>query len=621
MAIPTAAVWEMNASATAGSVNGGGFDPSCTGFISNLAATSATGNAPVITTASYNFVAGDVGHYVYIKSGTNWTPGWYKISSVAANAATVDATIGQVVLSVTNGIVTYNTVAGCATVASPTAGTGGIDYSRSTAAILSATDLVIGASNVTITSVAAPFGPNHPGNVLHITAGVNFTQGWYVINSVAATVATLDRACGTALSTAGTGKTGGAISFNSTLDDAFFENAVPGNVYFTKAGTYSLGVAMLIAAAGTATNLCCWIGYNTIRGDNPTGSNRPVLTVIAAFPILIGGYWSLENLIITGVGEPAFQTAADNTRLFNCKIVTTSTNVGNVAANLVNYTTCIGCEFISYRGYAVQISTVPVVIIGCYIHDSDIGIRVTSATALYSTNFSYNLLENNVTAAIRFTSTAGGLNVIMNNTLYGAENKLGLGIDFAAGNTTPIVMNNIIYGFTTGVTHASTQTWGYDDYNDYYNNTNDVSAAGQWQKRSHDLALNPTFTTVAQVTFSNGSTAGSVLTSAGADFSGVTDNVDFCLLKSGTGITVGQYLITAHTGTTLTLSPAPGANATTDKVGQVTTGRNFAIGTNLKATAYPGAFSSATTGYLDMGGVQRQEAGGAGGASSHTFGS
>lgn len=43
-------------------------------------------------------------------------------------------------------------------------------------------------------------------------------------------------------------------------------------------------------------------------------------------------------------------------------------------------------------------------------------------------------------------------------------------------------------------------------------------------------------------------------------------------------------------------------------------GGNYSIGTNLKAKGFPGAFrGSATTGYLDIGAVQRQEQGGGGG--------
>lgn len=69
----------------------------------NLAATGANTAAPVITSATHNFTADEVGNLVNITAGTNWTVGVYEIKSVNANAATLDRA--------------------CATVAAPTAGT------------------------------------------------------------------------------------------------------------------------------------------------------------------------------------------------------------------------------------------------------------------------------------------------------------------------------------------------------------------------------------------------------------------------------------------------------------------------------------------------------------------
>ena len=48
----------------------------------------------MITWTNYSFVAGDVGSLLFIKSGTNWIPGWYPIASVLAGVATLNAAIG-----------------------------------------------------------------------------------------------------------------------------------------------------------------------------------------------------------------------------------------------------------------------------------------------------------------------------------------------------------------------------------------------------------------------------------------------------------------------------------------------------------------------------------------------
>ena len=71
--------------------------------------------------------------------------------------------------------------------------------------ITSYTDLVIGGTNTQLTSAAHPFSAAHVGKVINITGGAGFTDGRYVVLSVAGSTATLDGPLGTAGSTAGTG--------------------------------------------------------------------------------------------------------------------------------------------------------------------------------------------------------------------------------------------------------------------------------------------------------------------------------------------------------------------------------------------------------------------------------
>ena len=85
MALAATAIAEVE---SAGSdTNGGMFNPGNANFPTDLTTDANTANtaSPVVSSASYNFVAGDVGAWVFVKSGSNWTPGWYKISSVASN--------------------------------------------------------------------------------------------------------------------------------------------------------------------------------------------------------------------------------------------------------------------------------------------------------------------------------------------------------------------------------------------------------------------------------------------------------------------------------------------------------------------------------------------------------
>jgi hypothetical protein len=195
--------------------NGGAFDPSVTaGMFTDGAATVATGNSPVFTSASYNFVAGDVGAWVYVSSGTNWTAGWYEIASVTANAATLKAAIGESRLMVSLVPWSVNTVAGCATVASPTGATWTIDYSQQNAAQFSYTDLASAGAGLTVSSAAFPFARHQVGNMLVIASGTNFTAGNYIIASVAAGVATVTGAANitSGVGASGVGGLGGAMA-------------------------------------------------------------------------------------------------------------------------------------------------------------------------------------------------------------------------------------------------------------------------------------------------------------------------------------------------------------------------------------------------------------------------
>lgn len=620
MALSASTVFEINSGATASNVNGGGFNPANANMLTDLTTDSNTANtnSPVCSSASYNFVAGDVGHWLYVKSGTNWTPGWYQIASVASNKATLSAAVGQAI-QIANNLYGTNTVAGCATVGTPTSGTFTIDYSQSTASPFASTDIAL-ATNTTMTSVTNPFTLVMVGNLIHITAGTGFTVGWYEISSVAAGTATIDRAAGTAPLTNGTGKVGGALSLGSS-DDAVFELAVSSSTasarYFIKNGTYTLGGTVSVAANGNAAWPIIYEGYATTRGDRPTASTRPILNVGTV--IFTGGQLTDHySLIFTqsAASGNSTVTLGTNSKVFNSKYMNISTTTDKNALSLGATSSAFYCEAVSYRGYGIDASTNGTgSIFGCYVHDCNIGIVTGANTEVINC-----IVNNCVTDAIVVNSTN---NNIIGNTLYGQESKLGVGLAINVNHAK--VINNIIYGFVTGVTGTGTKTSGIDNYNNYYNNTNDVDAATNWQKGANDKALDPVFTSVAQRTGSTATTtAGNHLVQSGATFQtwGVTAGRDFVYISAGTGVTAGIYgILSVDSETQITADITLSANATADKVWSITTGRDFSIGTNLKAQGNPGAFPAAlSTGYLDIGAVQRQEAGGGGGLASNPIG-
>lgn len=330
-------VWEVQ---TGGSdtANGAAFDPGQTaGMFTDGAATVATGNAPVFTSASYNFVAGDVGAWVYVASGTNWTPGWYKISSVAANAATLNGTIGAAVTA-NSGSPSPSTVAGCATTASPTAATWSIDYSQQSSPQITYTDLASVGSGLLVSSVAHPFGKQQVGNGLVITAGTNFNAGIYVIASVSVgLVATVVGPTNitSAAGVSGVGSLGGAAASPGFVAGL----KVAGNDVFIQSGTYTIASTTANIATGRIndtvggvdpTNTAKWIGYQTVRGDRGT---KPILQVAssgftsATVMILAAAQTQVDNLKIDGQSKASItglSLTTNYTRALRIQVINTT---------------------------------------------------------------------------------------------------------------------------------------------------------------------------------------------------------------------------------------------------------------------------------------------------------
>lgn len=610
MALAAGTIWEFRSSATANNVNSGGFNHLNANFLTDLTTDSSTGNtaSPVCSSASYNFVAGDVGAWLYVKSGTNWNAGWYQITSVASNKATVNATIGSAVIN-SNGYFQPSTVLGVATVATPTNGTWGIDYSQQDAAKLAITDLAInGAVNTSVTSAGTPFHVAYVGNLIHTTAGTGFTQGWFEVVSVSGVTATLDRSAGTLGSTGGTSYLGGSLSLNSTLDDDVFEAMIGENTAFFKNGTFVLGESIAIASASATSAAPVSIeGYNTIRGDNPSLSNCPLVTC-AALTVTPGNYKKFRNLKFTG-------TAADiiisgNGNLFvNCSFKNTSTTTNRYAFRTTNFgNKAIRCEFVSQNGYGASSQHSAAFFLFCYFHDSNYGLMGNSANTYYLVADSC-LFSHNRTGA--FYSSLSHMGLFSNCTFYGRQSKIGTGILMDDPSANYQIVNSIISGFVTGVSsESSNDETSTSHSNNYYNNTTDVT---NFYKGINDTSLDPQFTNASEISGTTATTSGSVLTQSGGDFSAVEDNVDYLHVISGTGVTTGGYLITSHTGTTLTVNNALGTSSGGDVVYFVSSGRNFKIGTNLKA-GFSYSFNSDTTSYIDIGAVQREELTSGGGA-------
>lgn len=305
MAFTSTLIWEVR---TGGSDtnNSGGFDPGqSANMLTDGAATSATGNSPVFSSASYNFVAADVGAWIYIHSGTNWTPGWYKIASVASNVATLSAAIGEAQTLSTRQ---PNITAGCATTGSPTGATWSIDYSQQNSPVFSYTDLSASGAGDNATSAGHPFGKQQVGNCIVVTGGTNLTTGVYIVSSVSGTTAALTTRSGSfasGVSSNGTGGMGGALASPGKVGGLWAAS----NLMYIQSGTYSItsastniaGGCLSINTGGTLASPFGVIGYQTVRGDYGT---RPLLQAsgISSFSIISNGnaLYRLHNLSLDG---------------------------------------------------------------------------------------------------------------------------------------------------------------------------------------------------------------------------------------------------------------------------------------------------------------------------------
>jgi len=459
-------------------VNGGGFNTSNTNFMTDLACDTGTGNtaSPVVSSATYNFVAGDVGAWVYIKSGTNWTPGFYEITSVAANKATLKAAVGEASqYSSTLNRYHTNTVAGCATTGTPTGGTFGIDYSRGTSAIATNTDLTCTAASTTVSSASAPFTRAMIGNIIHLTAltGTGALVGWYeIVNFTDTSNVVLDRTPTNGVNniTAGTFYVGGALSLNSTLDDDFFEAIVGGNFVFFKNGTYSVGETISVAStSSTITNPTHIIGYTTVPGDNPTpfgtSSTAPIINT-ATSSVTSGQYMNFEYMTFTGTSSAVFSTGNYASGRY-VKCLNTSTAGSRAAYTPGTGSFNYAMECVSQLGVGINCNS-DLVLFACYVHDCNVGIQLASQRCR-----AINCLVLSCRTYGINSSAAAGL--ALGNTVYGYATPRGIGINIAA--TTHIsCFNNIISGWATGLNQATAYAYtNISDYNAFYGNTTDYS--------------------------------------------------------------------------------------------------------------------------------------------------
>lgn len=497
MAINSSVQWEVESGGS--DTNGGGFTVLTVN--SNLAATVATSTAPVVTSATYNFVAADVGSFVFIKSGTNWIPGWYKIVSVATNAATLDAAIGHVTLyaSVTS---TLNTTAGCATTASPSSGSWSVDYTQKTAANstgsnISVTDGVTTSSSTTITSATANFQQSLKGNIIYITGGTptpDPTNRYEVTGVTNSTTITVDRSTGLLSATGVTINIGGAFATIIAAGDAAWKSGVGSAiadfaVVWVQKGSYSgatITTASYIGPSGGYQSRL--MGYFTYRGDNPTiaSGNCPVYATTGAgsngwLNASTNGY-SVYNMDFDGTGTTGAAVGITNGGALETIVNCRAKNYSSTGMTIGGRGNCFNEAFnnagtgiagVSHFSYSHKNAG------GGFSLGAQVGV-IFNSIAANNTGAGFNIAYDcGVVSCIAFGNTSDGI----------------VGSSLASDT----ILNNICaanggWGINAGGT-ATPNSRGYQvNYNAYHNNTSGTITGG-YLLGANDVVISGTAST------------------------------------------------------------------------------------------------------------------------------
>jgi len=479
MALSAATIFEcasLGSDGNAGSdAQSGGFNPTNAASITDLTTDANTGNtaSPVVSSATYTFLASDVSHWCFIQGSGTWTlPAttfngvaatptgiWVKIASVAGGKATLSAAIGASVLYATGGPFGVSTAVGISTQVTPTGGLLLVDYSQCGTPRVSVADAVT-AGTTTITSATAAFSKVMPGNLCYVTGGTGAVTAavYEIATDTNTTTIVVDRSTGLTAGTGTTLKVGGCLA-SPGMAGAWH---VAGNHIFVKNATYSVtsastnisGGCMNLTGTAAIANQTAVFGYSALRTDAPKTTSRPTLvasgintfaliTMAAAadttvsYLILDGAALTSSRAITSGGGsDRAYYVTAKNCTnsgfsggiQFACDATGCSTNAAFVASASVNY-----CA--AWSNTTVGFGTTNATNYFCLSVNnsgaSSDGFESISGTAYFIGCTAYG----NGRDGFRLTSIPNGSQQILNCISYG-----NTGVGFNATSATDIVL-------------------------------------------------------------------------------------------------------------------------------------------------------------------------------------
>jgi hypothetical protein len=388
---------------------------------------------------------------------------------------------------------------------------GGTDYSQQDAAQLSLTDIA-SAGGAAISSATGGFTSAMVDNIIQLTSGTNLVPGFYEIDTYTDTNnVTLDRDPddGTAL----TGDTVGAVGGGCASPDYIASDSSSSTRrIWIKNGTYN-------EAIDWTANSHVFVGYNSTHGDNPTGTDKPLIDAQSARANCVNINGNIDN--------NEFRNMRFANATADC-ITGNSLSTDNLFYN-ISIDTCgaygvddiggsdifIGNEVTGCTSGGVD--TFFTSLEHCYFHDNTgAGISNSGVSAIYN----FTVSESNSSHGFE----SGHLTIAINNIAY---NNTGAVVDgfFWSDNTTGeknTYLNNSSqdngrYGFNQNA-GGSIKLF---DYNNYEGNgtagLNNITAG------SNDTTGDPLFNDPANADFSLQQGSPLIDAALSADtFSGIT---------------------------------------------------------------------------------------------------
>lgn len=186
---------------------------------------------------------------------------------------------------------------------------------QSTTVNISTTDAVTAVST-TVTSATANFSAALVGNLIYLSGGTGpVTAAWYQVTAFTnSTTVTVDR--NIIVSTGVTLNIGGALA----TPKQGLTNSAASNTVWVQTGTYTVSATQTFPSGvndlpNAKANYM--LGYNSSRGDVPTGGTRPTITTGTAALVLVtiaGANFRMENFILdaASTGNTGIQVTVTN---------------------------------------------------------------------------------------------------------------------------------------------------------------------------------------------------------------------------------------------------------------------------------------------------------------------